>query len=91
MPFAQGSTGRDHNGGTFVSWLAGAGVKPGVTYGHSDDWSWKAVEGVTTAHDFYATILHLLGIDHEKLTFYHNGINRRLTEVHGHVVKEVLA
>ncbi len=91
MPFSQGSVGRDHNGGTFVSWLAGAGVKPGIAHGKSDDWSWKATEGAATCYDFHATILHLLGIDHEKLTFYHNGINRRLTDVHGHVVKEVLA
>ena len=91
MPFSQGSTGRDHNGGTFVSWMAGAGVKPGIAHGKSDEWSWKAVEGITTCYDFHATILHLLGIDHEKLTFYHNGINRRLTDVHGHVVKEILA
>jgi hypothetical protein len=91
MPFSQGSTGRDHNGGTFVSWFAGAGIKPGVSLGQSDEWSWKAVEGVTTGHDFHATILHLLGIDHEKLSFRHSGIDRRLTDVHGQVVKEVLA
>jgi hypothetical protein len=91
MPFSQAGTGRDHNGGTFVSWLAGAGVKAGVAHGKSDEWSWKAIENVTTCYDFHATILHLLGIDHEKLSFYHNGINRRLTDVHGHVVREVLA
>jgi hypothetical protein len=91
MPFSQGGTGRDHNGGTFVSWFAGAGVKPGVSFGQSDAWSWKAVEGVTTSYDFHATILHLLGIDHEKLSFRHGGIDRRLTDVHGHVIREVLA
>ncbi len=91
MPFSQGSVGRDHNGGTFASWFAGAGVKRGVAYGKSDEWSWKAVEGVTTTYDFHATILHLLGIDHEKLTFRHSGIDRRLTDVHGKVVKEILA
>ena len=92
MPFTQGnSLGRDHNGGTFVSWFAGAGVKPGSAVGQSDEWSWKAVEGVTTSYDFHATILHLLGIDHEKLSFRHSGIDRRLTDVHGHVIKEVLA
>jgi len=91
MPFSQGSTGRDHNGGTFVSWFAGAGIKPGVSLGQSDEWSWKAVEGVTTGYDFHATMLHLLGIDHEKLSFRHSGIDRRLTDVHGQVVKEVLA
>ena len=92
MPFTQGSTlGRDHNGGTFVSWFAGAGVRAGSAFGESDEWSWKAVEGVTTSYDFHATILHLLGIDHEKLTFRHSGIDRRLTDVHGRVVTEILA
>ncbi len=91
MPFSQGSVGRDHNGGTFVSWFAGAGVKPGVTLGQSDEWSWKAVENVTTGYDFHATILHLLGINHEKLTVRHSGIDRRLTDVHGHVINEILA
>ncbi|MCE9609213.1 MAG: DUF1501 domain-containing protein [Chthoniobacter sp.] len=90
MPFTQGnSLGRDHNGGTFVSWFAGAGVKPGTAFGQSDEWSWKAVEDVTTGYDFHATLLHLLGLNHEKLSFYHNGINRRLTDVHGHVIKEI--
>ena len=92
MPFTQGNTlGRDHNGGTFVSWFAGVGVNPGVAVGQSDEWSWKAVEGVATSYDFHATILHLLGINHEQLTFRHSGIDRRLTDVHGHVVKEILA
>lgn len=91
MPFSQGSTGRDHNGGTFVSWFAGAGVKSGVAYGESDEWSWKAAAGVTTTYDFHATILHLLGIDHEKLTIRHSGIDRRLTDVHGHVIRSILA
>lgn len=91
MPFSQGGTGRDHNGGTFVSWFAGAGIKPGVSYGQSDEWSWKAVEGVTTCHDFHATILHLLGIHHEQLTFRHSGSDRRLTDVHGRVIREILA
>ena len=91
MPFSQGSVGRDHNGGTFVSWFAGAGIKPGVAHGESDEWSWKAIKDVTTCYDFHATILHLIGIDHEELTFYHNGINRRLTDVHGRVIKELLA
>ncbi|MFT5187311.1 MAG: hypothetical protein ACI9DF_000089 [Verrucomicrobiales bacterium] len=91
MPFSQGGTGRDHNGGTFVSWFAGAGVKPGSGYGQSDEWSWKAADDVTTSYDFHATILHLLGIDHEKLTFRHGGIDRRLTDVHGQIVKSILA
>ena len=91
MPFSQGGTGRDHNGGTFVSWFAGAGIQPGVSSGQSDEWSWKAVESVATSYDFHATILHLLGLDHERLSFRHSGIDRRLTDVHGHVIREVLA
>lgn len=91
MPFAQGGVGRDHNGGTFVSWFAGAGIKPGVAHGESDAWSWKAVHGATTCYDFHATIMHLLGIDHTRLTFRHNGIDRRLTDVHGQVISEILA
>lgn len=91
MPFSQGSVGRDHNGGTFVSWFAGAGVKPGIAHGQSDEWSWKAVEGVTTSYDFHATLLHLLGLNHEKLSWRHSGIDRRLTDVHGQVIREILA
>ncbi|MGI9244545.1 MAG: DUF1501 domain-containing protein, partial [Verrucomicrobiales bacterium] len=90
-PFAQGGDGRDHNGGTFVTWMAGAGVKPGVAYGESDDWGYQAAEGKTYCYDFHATILHPLGIDHERLTFLQNGIDRRLTDVHGHVVHDILA
>ncbi len=91
MPFSQGSVGRDHNGGTFVSWFAGGGVKPGTAHGQSDEWSWKAVEDVTNTYDFHATILHLLGINHEKLSVRHSGIDRRLTDVHGDIVREILA
>ena len=70
--------------------MLGAGVKGGVSYGATDEFGRKAVENVSTIYDFYATVLHLLGLDHEKLTYYHNGIERRLTDVHGHVVKEVV-
>ena len=91
MPFTQGATGRDHNGGTFVSWLAGAGVKGGSAYGQSDEWSWRAKSGRTCCYDLHATILHLLGIDHERLTFRHNGSDRRLTDVHGEVIGEILS
>jgi hypothetical protein len=91
MPFAQSSTGRDHNGGTSVTWLAGAGIKGGVAHGESDEWSWKATLGRTYCYDLHATILHLLGIDHEKLTFRHNGSDRRLTDVHGEVIHEILS
>ena len=76
---------------TFTSWLAGAGIKGGTTYGESDEWSYKAVKNPIYCYDQHATILHLLGIDHEKLTFRHNGIDRRLTDVHGHVLAEILA
>ena len=91
MPFTQRETGRDHNGGTFVTWLAGVGIKGGATYGQSDEFSYQAAEGRTFGYDLHATILHVLGIDHERLTWRHNGIDRRLTDVHGHVVHEVLA
>jgi hypothetical protein len=90
-PFAQGGEGRDHNGGTFVTWMAGAGIKPGTAYGASDDWGYQTAEGETYCYDLHATVLHLLGIDHERLTFRQNGIDRRLTDVHGHVVNEILA
>ena len=90
MPFSQGQAGRDHNGGTFVTWLAGAGIKPGVAFGESDEWGWKAREKIW-CYDLHATVLHLLGIDHERLTVRHNGIDRRLTDVHGHVIEGILA
>lgn len=90
-PFAQGGDGRDHNGGTFVTWMAGAGIKAGTSYGKSDDWAYQTEEGTTYCYDLHATILHLLGIDHEKLTFRQNGIDRRLTDVHGHVVHDILS
>jgi hypothetical protein len=90
MPCSQGGKGRDHNPFTFTSWLAGGGIKGGTSYGASDEWSYKAVENPTYCYDQHATILHLLGIDHERLTFRHNGIDRRLTDVHGQVIKEIL-
>jgi hypothetical protein len=91
MPCSQGSKGRDHNPFTFTSWLAGGGIRGGVTYGASDEWSYKAVENPTYCYDLHATVLHLLGIDHERLTFRHNGIDRRLTDVHGRVIREIVA
>ena len=92
MPTHQeGTVGRDHNPNAFTIWLAGAGIKGGVSYGATDEFGGKAVENIATVHDFHATMLHLLGLDHERLTWYHNGINRRLTDVHGHVIREVLA
>jgi hypothetical protein len=89
-PFSQGALGRDHNGSAGLAWLAGAGVKGGTSFGESDEWGWKAKLPVTP-YDIHATALHLLGIDHEKLTFRHNGSDRRLTDVHGHVIKDILA
>ncbi len=93
MPCSQGSKGRDHNPFVFTNWLAGGGIKGGVTYGESDEWSFKPADPnrVTWGYDVHATILHLLGIDHRRLTFRHNGTDRRLTDVHGHVIREILA
>lgn len=93
MPCSQGSKGRDHNPFVFTNWLAGGGIKGGVTYGPSDEWSYKPAEPdkATYCYDVHATILHLLGIDHERLTVRHNGIDRRLTDVHGHVIQPLLA
>jgi hypothetical protein len=92
MPtFQKGASGRDHNPQGFTVWLAGAGVKRGFSYGATDEFGYKAVENVTTIYDLHATILHLLGLDHERLSFYHNGIERRLTDVHGEVIRNVLA
>jgi hypothetical protein len=90
MPFTQGESGRDHNGGTFVSWLAGAGIQPGTQIGRSDPWAWKA-ETPIWCYDLHATILHLLGVDHTRLTYRHNGLERRLTDVHGHILRGLLA
>lgn len=91
MPCSQGGAGRDHNPFTFTSWLAGGGIQGGVTYGASDEWSYKAAEHPTYCYDLHATVLHLLGIDHERLAVRHNGIDRRLTDVHGRVIREILA
>jgi hypothetical protein len=92
MPTHQeGTSGRDHNPDAFTTWMMGAGVKGGVSYGETDDFGRRSVVDVATVYDFYATVLHLLGLNHEKLTYYHNGAQRRLTDVHGHVLKEILA
>jgi hypothetical protein len=93
MPCSQGSEGRDHNPFGFTNWLAGGGIQGGVTYGPSDQWGYKPAyrDRPTYVYDVHATIMHLLGIDHERLTFRHNGIDRRLTDVHGHVINEILA
>jgi len=91
MPFFQkGAKGRDHNPDGFTCWMTGAGVKPGVSTGECDELGQKAVKDIHPLYDFNATILHLLGLDHERLTFEHNGFQRRLTNVEGHVIKEML-
>lgn len=95
-PFAQSAAdqvgpGRDHNRYAFSIFAVGAGLKPGTAHGATDDIGWKVTEKPVTWHDFHATILHLFGVDHTRLTYYHNGIQRRLTNVHGEVVHELLA
>jgi len=95
-PFAQSAanvvgTGRDHNQTGFSVWMAGAGLKPGLAHGTTDEIGWKASENIVTWPDFHATVLHLLGIDHERLTYYHNGIQRRLTNVHGQAIRAILS
>ena len=92
MPFFQkGAKGRDHNPDGFTCWLTGAGVRAGASHGETDELGRKAVKDVHPLYDFNATILHLLGLDHEKLTFEHNGVQRRLTSVEGNVIHEVLS
>ena len=92
MPtFQKGASGRDHNPAGFTAWMMGAGVKAPFTYGATDEFGYKAVENIATVYDFHATILHLLGLNHKRLTYYHNGFERRITDVHGHVIKEVLS
>jgi hypothetical protein len=92
MPtFQKGVQGRDHNPKGFTAWLAGAGVKRGFSFGATDEFGYQAVEKVVDVHDFHATILHLLGLDHERLTYSHNGTSRRLTDVHGHVIRDILS
>jgi hypothetical protein len=91
-PYAEkGGTGRDHNPGGFTVWLAGGGVRPGFAHGRTDDFGHQAVEDKVHMHDLHATILHLLGLDHEKLTYRYSGRDFRLTDVHGHIVKDILA
>ena len=93
MPSSQGGKGRDHNPYCFTNWLCGGGIKGGVSVGASDEFGYKPADRKkpTEVYDIHATILHLLGIDHTKLTVRHNGIDRRLTDVHGHVIKGLLS
>lgn len=93
MPSTQGTLGRDHNPYVFTNWLCGGGIRGGVTHGPSDQWGYKPLDRSrpTQVHDIHATILHLLGVDHKRLTVRHDGIDRRLTDVHGHLISEIVA
>jgi hypothetical protein len=93
MPSTQGSKGRDHNPFVFTNWLSGGGIKGGVTHGQSDEWGYKPLDrdNPTEVYDIHATIMHLLGINHERLTFRKDSIDRRLTDVHGKVIPEIIA
>ena len=93
MPSSQGGAGRDHNPYAFTNWLCGGGIRGGVTFGESDQWGYKPLDrsNPTEVYDIHATMLHLLGIDFQRLSFYHNGIQRRLTDVHGRVLRPLLA
>jgi uncharacterized protein (DUF1501 family) len=90
-PFSQGGNGRDHNPFGFSAWLAGGGIKGGVAYGATDEFGYRAVTNISTVYDLWATVLHQLGIDHERLTFRWGGRDLRLTDVHGNVIREILA
>lgn len=90
MCCSQGGKGRDHNPFAFTAWMAGGGIKGGTAYGESDEFAFKAVVNPVYCYDLHATALHLLGIDHTKLTYFHNGMERRLTDVHGHVIHEIV-
>ena len=90
-PFSQGSNGRDHDPFGFSVWMGGGGIKGGTAHGGTDEFGYKAAVDISTVYDLWATVLHQLGIDHEKLTYRWSGRDLRLTDVHGHVWKEVLA
>jgi len=93
MPSTQGSKGRDHNPYVFTNWLCGGGIRGGVIAGESDEWGYKPLDRAhpSQVYDIHATVLHLLGINHKRLTVPHNGIDRRLTDVHGHVIEKLIA
>jgi uncharacterized protein (DUF1501 family) len=90
-PFAQGSNGRDHNPFGFTLWMCGGGIKGGTIHGATDEYGYKAVENKQSIHDLHATMLHLMGMDHEQLTFRFSGRDMRLTDVHGEVIHDILA
>ncbi len=92
MPtFQKGASGRDHNPKGFTVWLTGAGVKRGYSYGATDEFGYRAVENASSIYELHATLLHLLGLDYDRLSYYHNGLERKLTDVHGHVITDILA
>ena len=92
MPSSQGGKGRDHNPYVFTNWLAGGGIRGGMTHGESDAWGYQPLDRLnpTEVYGIHATLLHQLGLDHTRLAFRHNGIDRRLTDVHGRVIKELI-
>jgi uncharacterized protein (DUF1501 family) len=90
-PTTEGADGRDHNHYGFTMWLAGGGVRGGMVFGATDEFGFKAVQDRVHVHDLHATMLHLMGLDHEKLTYHYSGRDYRLTDVHGRIVKEILA
>ena len=90
-PTSEGAKGRDHHSHGFTMWLAGGGVKGGMVYGATDEFGFDAVENQVHVHDLHATILHLMGLDHEQLTYRYSGRDFRLTDVHGKVVHEIFA
>ena len=90
-PFAQGGTGRDHNQLGFSLWMAGGGIKKGITYGATDEWGYRATENTLTIHDLHATILSLLGIDHERLVYRFGGRDIRLTDVYGNIISDIIS
>jgi hypothetical protein len=91
MPISQKMNGRDHNPGGFSVWLAGGGIKGGTVVGATDEFGYAAVEKKKSINDLHATMLHLLGLDHEKLTYFYNGRNLRVTDVAGEVIREIVA
>jgi hypothetical protein len=90
MPISQRLDGRDHNPDGFSLWLAGAGIKGGTIVGATDHFGYRAIENRKSVYDLHATILHLMGLDHERLTYHHSGRDMRLTDVHGDVIQEIL-
>jgi uncharacterized protein (DUF1501 family) len=90
-PTAQGTNGRDHNPHAFTYWFAGAGIKPGISYGESDEFGFYSAVDRVHVHDFHATLLHILGVDHERLTYRYGGRDFRLTDIHGKVVQKILS